>query len=307
MFKLSLLESPEDRQPWCTGVLISTSVLDAIFYNTFLTALVFRFFIGRYADRGLSIKGNPNLKLFNQIYWTFFGAFISVGLFYPFSLILQGKLENTHSNKLCLNLPLEETNKPSLYITGYAMTALAFVLTKYLTYRLDHYLAGICPAKKMSAIGKYRRNIISYDTNRICFNIHASKIIIYSVIYSFAKTYPTVFPPKSVFLFFGSFFTFRLIICYTSIVYSPLTQTEVPQYKVKSFYVRKPFPEPRRDFAGDCTKLNISVKCINPHGAKVKQLSKHQCTTTPQTVLQPQTSHPILARPPKHSSMPIVD
>ena len=306
MFKLSFLHDPEDRQPWCTGVMISTSSLDAIFYNTFLTALVFRFLMVRYADRGLVVKANINLMLFNQIYWTCFGAFISIGVFYPFSLILQGKLDDT---KPCVNLLIEETNKPSLYIAGYAMPALAFVLTQGLTVRLYRYIDGICPAKKMSAIGKFRRNIICYETNRMCLNIIISKLIVYSIIYTFAKVYPTIFPPKLVFWFICCYFTLRLIIFYTSIAYIPLTMEEVPQCKIKSFYVRKPIPEPKRDYAGDCTKIYISLKHINPHGAKVKQLTKFHRTTTLPTVLQvqPQPSGPILVRQRKHSSMPIVD
>ena len=106
-----------------------------------------------------------------------------------------------------------------------------------------------------------------------------------------------------------AFVNLHLIFCFTSIAYVPLTQKNVPQYKIKSFYVRKPIPEPKRDCTGDCTNLDVLFKRTNPHGAKVKQLNKYHCTTTPPNPIQvqPQSSGPILVRQPKHSSMPIVD
>ena len=287
--------------------MVSASSLDAIFYNTFLTGLGFRFLIILYADRGLVVKGKPNLTLFNQIYWTCFGAFISLGLFYPISLVLQDKVEGSDGNKQCLSLPIEETKEASLYITGYAMSSVAFLLTQWLTYQSHRYLTAICPAKKMSCIGKFRRNIVSYDTNRLCLNIHFSKVIITPIIQKLTMTYPTIFHPKFGFWLNSIYFTLRLIICYITIVYTPLTQKELSPYKVKTFYVRKPFPEPKRDYTGDCFEFYVSVKRINPKGVKVKPLSTHHCTSNHPSLLQPSPSNPVLVRQPQHSSMPTVD
>ena len=245
--------------------------LDNIFKNTFLAGLVFRFLIIRYADRGLVVKGKPYLMLLNQIYWTFFGALVCIGLFYPLSLIFQGKLEKTNANQLCLNLPLEETYTPNMQISAHAISALVFFFTQYLTYRTHRYLGGICPAKKMSCIGNFRRNIISYDINRIFLYIYLSRNIIHPTVYHLAITYPKKFHPKYLLWFSFSFFTLRLIVFYVFIVYMTVTHIEVPQYKVETFYVRKPCPEPKRDYLGGLNHSppSILVKRMNPHGFKL--------------------------------------
>ena len=158
--------------------------------NTFSPSLMFRFLLIRFADRGLVVKGNPDLKLFNQIYWTFFGALHCIALFQPFSFIIQGQLQN--SDNRCDILPIEVINRPldPKNMAGYANIYLVFVYIHWFTYRKDRYLAGICPAKKMSCIGKFRRNTMSYETSQFCLDINLSIILTNPIIFIFVMMFP---------------------------------------------------------------------------------------------------------------------
>ena len=43
----------------------------------------------RFADRGLVVKGKPDLLLFQQLYWIVFGAFFILGILsYPLTQVL---------------------------------------------------------------------------------------------------------------------------------------------------------------------------------------------------------------------------
>ena len=43
----------------------------------------------RFADRGLVVKGKPDLILFQQLYWIVFGAFFILGILsYPLTQVL---------------------------------------------------------------------------------------------------------------------------------------------------------------------------------------------------------------------------
>ena len=67
-----------------------------------------------------------------------------------------------------------------------------------------------------------------------------------------------------------------------------LIHIEVPQYKVKTFYVRKPFPEPKRDYLGGLnhSPSSILVKRMSPHGFKVKRLSNQFLYFSPVSILR---------------------
>ena len=281
--KLSLEDNPEDREDWCTVLIVLRHILEVLFWNTFLAGLVFRFLIIRYADRGLVVKGNPNLILFNQLYWIFLGAFSCIGLFWPFTYIFQGKLDNVNSYKICVLLPLEDINRQNLFII-LSHHGLGFFFTQWLTYRKDRYLAGFFPLKKMSGIGKFKRNLISYDKNRICLYLYLSQVLLHIFIVNVAKTYPTIVPPVFYFWCQNLAAFLPIIFLHVLIVPTTLTQGGASQCRVKTFYVRKPVLEPRRDYTlSQLTNINIS------------------------TVHQPPASCSHLMRRPKNISMPAID
>ena len=269
--QLGPLAKPEERQQWCTALVVLRNSLVVLFYNTCVAGVLFRFLIIRYADRGLVVKGNTNLVLFNQLYWTFFGAFCCLGLAEPFVEIFQGTFGSL--NKICVLLPFDNEDKTNdrsvfLYISNHSVV---LFFTQWMTYRINHY-------HKMSCIGKFKRNILSYDKNRICLYLLFSTSIMIPFFVNLAKTYPT-------FVFWFQNFAFFSLIIIINILVVPasIPAWRVSQCKVKTFYVRKPVPEPRRS------------------------CSEGQSNSDPSTLSQPQPSCSLLLRPSKPGSMPVID
>ena len=53
-------------------------------FNNFLLRMI----LVRFADRGLVVKGKPDLLLFQQLYWIVFGAFFILGILsYPLTQV----------------------------------------------------------------------------------------------------------------------------------------------------------------------------------------------------------------------------
>ena len=120
----------------------------------------------RFSDRGLVSQGKPNLLLFHQLYWILFGAFFSIGIFnfviHPVVL----NFESTHYSQICLlqQITTNQSNLKSLLLFVF-VTLLPVIYGQLINYRVKKYISGICPKGRMAAIGKYRRNLITFEEN----------------------------------------------------------------------------------------------------------------------------------------------
>ena len=84
--------------------------------NTHFFNFFFRVVLIRFADRGLVVKGKPELTLFHQLYWTIFFAFFCMGIFnYPISKIVTGTFPESFLGSVCLlrSIEREEDNMTS--------------------------------------------------------------------------------------------------------------------------------------------------------------------------------------------------
>jgi hypothetical protein len=114
-------------------------------------------------------KAGPNLKLFNQLFWTVLTAFVLVLLgTYPTSHQLRGIYpEGTKRGKICLQLYFPEDKDfldegLKLRIMHVIFPFLFGTAMLLLNLKVKRFLAGHCPRKRMSCIGVYQRNVITY-------------------------------------------------------------------------------------------------------------------------------------------------
>ena len=127
----------------------------------------FRHFLILYADRGLVRNGRPNLGLFSQLYWIVVGSFVTLGFaMAPGKNLLRGNfaLQDMNRGKACLlgDMP-EHSSKSQAKYKGVAL-ALCVILAVRVTYQrrqLRQFISCLCPNKRMSCLGKFRRNVIS--------------------------------------------------------------------------------------------------------------------------------------------------
>jgi hypothetical protein len=164
-----MLQVPEQRSILC-GVLIETRfVIGIVYAMSLFFSFLFRTFLILHSDRGLVNKAGPNLKLFNQLFWTVLAAFILVLLgTYPTSHQLRGIYpEGTKRGKICLQLNFPEDKDfldegLKLRIINVIFPFLFGIAILLLNMKVKRFLAGHCPRKRMSCIGVYQRNVITY-------------------------------------------------------------------------------------------------------------------------------------------------
>ena len=120
----------------------------------------------RFAERGLVLNGRPNLQLFNQLFWTIFVSYCVIGICMapPYSLFSTKSFNYAFGTKVCLARSIADhdvlrRNFVSLFLTA----TLGWVIVILLKARTKQYLQGICPDGKMSSIGNFRRNFITFD------------------------------------------------------------------------------------------------------------------------------------------------
>ena len=176
----------EDRVFWCHALQLSRWAIIVAYFNTMFFNFVFRVVLIRFADRGLVVKGRPELVLFRQLYWVVFAAFFTLGIFtYPVLQIIRGTFLQSTQARLCLFKPLEadeESIKGRIISIIYPCIAEFF--NQYYSLVVFNYLNGICPKKRMSCIGNYRRNLIffretsHYVSRWACYSILEGTVII---------------------------------------------------------------------------------------------------------------------------------
>ena len=94
---LSLLEEESQfRTPLCGILVASRYIIFYVFTEVLFLSHVFRSFLVVFSERGLVSKGKTNLKLFHQLFWVLFCAFLVVFTFImPISHVIRGKFPET--------------------------------------------------------------------------------------------------------------------------------------------------------------------------------------------------------------------
>ena len=88
--------------------------------------------------RGLVLKGRPNLRLFNQLYWVLFSGFCTIGIIlFPILKLAQGNFNETNYGKICL-LEQPETDSVGIKhsIMAFAPVGLGTVYKMFMNYKV---------------------------------------------------------------------------------------------------------------------------------------------------------------------------
>ena len=257
----------------------------------------------RFSDRGLVSQGKPSLLLFHQLYWILFGAFFSIGIF---NFIIQPivlNFENTHHAQICMLQPIktDESNLKSLLLFVF-VTLLPVIYGQLTNYRVKKYVSGICPRGRMSAIGKYRRNLITFEENNnniIYWGGFTCCVVVRRVMW-------TVLPDTSPTVVFWSCHTIILLFVWLYLgLILPLTmetpcKSQTPT-TAPSFYVTKPVwqfsrlpaPPPNPTSTPDLSQhmLTEENSTIPTPRRSIKSSSAEDCMRTPSPIPSLKQSH----------------
>ena len=246
-----LQEDEEERLQWCKIMSLARHIIAVLYMNTFLFSLIFRVVLIRFADRGLVVKGKPDLVLFHQLYWLVFVAFFVVGIFmFPFSTFVLDTYTSSAEGRVCMLQPLEtstEIVRRRLMVVSYV--GIIAVFNKYLSFKVKLFLHGICPNDTMYCIGNYKRNMLSFKTNSKLINLWAIYALLETVIFMTPMLYNNKWLTPEVIFCSHNIMCFMLIEIVHGII---LPMKIVIPWKEKEtarpdFYVNKPdILEPRR-------------------------------------------------------------
>ena len=140
---------------------------------TFSLNIGCRFFLVIFAD-GFVKNGHLDLKLFRQLYWLAWFSFTSIEFtIFAVAPIIKGEfLLATSRGRICIlvtNVDGSEDEEEEVQ-----MFIMKFVLVLQLVYairfvkRIRKYVLGQCPGRKLSSIGKYRRNVVNLGCEFWC-------------------------------------------------------------------------------------------------------------------------------------------
>ena len=148
---------------------MSRHIIFYVYWVVLFMSFGFRHILILYADRGLVQNGQPNLTLFNQLYWVVVGSWLALGFaMNPGKNLLKGNhlLQDMSRGRACLlrSLPGHSSESQLKYKAIGVVTAM--IVSFYITNQrrqLGRYVKGVCPNGRMSCFGKFRRNVVNLD------------------------------------------------------------------------------------------------------------------------------------------------
>ena len=146
-------------------------------------SVIFRMVFVVHAHKGLVRGGRPDLKLFHQLYWVITCAWVAWLHTLYLKYYAKGTFpEGLKSGKFCLLAPLKLNGdggqslpdlnlgslSPKTDTFQFAYILLVFpciclIWLFYFKWRVKRFMNGLCPLGKMSCVGVYRRNVISFN------------------------------------------------------------------------------------------------------------------------------------------------
>ena len=264
---------------WCHTLQLARWVIIVVYFNTMTFNFLFRVILIRFADRGLVVKGKPELVLFRQLYWVVFTAFFTLGIFtYPVLQMIRGTFLQSTQARVCLFIPLqadEESIKGR--ISSLVYPCIAEIFNQYYSRKVFHYLNGICPNKRMSCIGNYRRNLIFFkDTSQYvsrwaCYSILEGSVMIIAMTSDSYKVTSTMI------FWIHNILAFAFIDIFHGVVIPlnmalPLTTVSG---KGQSTYRTRTHLEPRRYLEGFGLPPIVSPPPAPPPSPSAKRMSRN--------------------------------
>ena len=251
-------EQSEEQQQWrlllCSIHMQSPRIPGSFFIHTNYFSLLWRSFLILHGQ-GFIRNGQLNLKLFSQLYWLITLSFLVLAINIDQPMYLKGEFpQGSVRGTICLLSPKidkepHQKNLVSLYGITFIYGFISTVYVFYLASRCRRSTKTMCPGNKMSCIGKYKRNILSYrDTVAlsVAWNINSMLFPVFMQILENLHI-----SPKAVFLID----TFYYVVTYeivTLLIVFTLSNRDFPVHsappKISQFYVHCPpkLLEPRR-------------------------------------------------------------
>jgi hypothetical protein len=267
---LTLDPDSEHRVFLCGLLMQSRITVNVVYMNILFFSFLFRVVLILHAEKGLVVNGLLNLTLFKQLYWLTVCSHLIVSFIFLLPFI-NGTFHETVRVKTCLlqNFSEQDINQfiefKSLLLKV-TIPVITLVYMKIFTLRVNRFMSGLCPGKKMSCIGIYRRNVIDLNLtlklsyffflNPICYVFLAIATVKY-LDNTYSNT--TIFWIWSIRGFLFDMFVFLLPF------YFELCEESIDEKRITVFYVRKPptVLEPRRPFH----KCNIGHKYSSSEAA----------------------------------------
>ena len=239
-----------------------------LFNHNFFFSFLFRTVLIRFADRGLVDKGRPNTGLFNKLFWTILLPFCVNAIFMaPVISILRGNFKKGIIAKICLRHPYENDDFMLQKGVPLIFPAIIKFVCNYLTFKTMLFVRGICPNNRMSSIGNYVRNFLTFEDtcNFILYywlwDCCDALLIYFTYIKPIFPLSPAVVAAIhniSNFIFYGFFYCLVLPI----IMIIPWNPPNKSKHS-PPFYVRQEKLEPRRPFwisrEEDYNRISLAV------------------------------------------------
>ena len=289
MLWLSLLEEESQlRTPLCGILVTSRYIIFYVFGEILFLSHVFRSFLIVFSERGLVAKGKTNLKLFHQLFWVIFCAFLVVFTFImPISHIIRGKFpETTRKGQICLlahtNQDIEINQKGVLIEIAYGVLVIIQLFRS--NRKSKQFVRGLCPNKNNHCIRIYRRNILNMHETMMfhlsCYMISFVDNISVLIFNKFEVDPQTVFWTCNALLLIPSFiqhlfFGNRFLSSYYELKYSRQGYKKVDFFitnqvilATSSAFVCLPSGSGKSQHLGNCHSPNsptIGLQCFSQH------------------------------------------
>ena len=267
---VSMTES--DKVLWCQNLYIAHYLLNVIFANTALFSLIFRSVLVRFADRGLVVNGEKNLKFFKQLFWTILIPYCCIGLVMaPLLGIYTGSFKEAFHFKVCArSQDLEAELSDSKYqnhlkkeIVVFIFPALSWGWCEFFARSVRQFFKKQRPTGRMHSFGNYRRNFVTFEENlkyiKSYFFFNLVTNLVWQLNMLFFKRIIYLNTEKMFLMQFWANFIYLNVF---NGLFLPMKMTIARDFQRKNFpetfWQRKSLPEPRR---GGWSLKRFSTSC----------------------------------------------
>jgi hypothetical protein len=245
-FMLQALESDSKHRNFLCAILINArSVTTVIIASSAFFSFLFRSLVVLHAEKGLIVKGRPDLKLLNQLFWLIMGSYTVFVLFIVFNyyrtIILTKTYVSSNIMAICLVVDGKEDGdlEAPFRAIGPAFRLVQFCVMVWIYSMVNGFLKGLCPDQKMSCIGKYRRNILSLKETFWLSQIIMTSGILEDILQALFTYLEVYFSKESIFVIWNitNFISKEGLFLFIPIIISKPNK-EIKSNKETSFYVR---------------------------------------------------------------------
>ena len=255
-----LLALPQDspaRPELCSSLIVARNTIWILNSVICHFTIQWRSFLILHSEKGLVNKGQPNLKLFNQLFWlVVFSSTAMAHMMFPFNHIAKGGFPaNSHKGRICLLLEADPTvdyewKKYKLFPIMLCSVALMFCA--YTHSRIKRFLRGFCPNKRYSCIMPYKRNLLNFKTSLVWAEFVLYFGVFDLLVLTVLNEYRSQMSSKTRYMIWNTYSSVLMEVLHLLIpLFVVIPEPSMTGAKLGEFYVRRPDLEPRRPESPD--------------------------------------------------------